>query len=74
MCSSDLEREIEYYNFPFGVPPYVHDASDRSGVASQTTRGLMVAVSHSMDLGEAESYSALGFRIGVNYVIYSMSH
>jgi len=27
-----------------------------------------------MDLGEAEKYLDLGFRIGVNFVIYSMTH
>jgi len=57
----------------------------RAGVASTTTNGrLMVAICHNMDLGDSwehadnprypEKYSALGFRIGVNYVIYSMTH
>ncbi len=45
---------------------------------------LMVAICHNVDLGDSwehadnpaypEKYSALGFRIGVNYVIYSMTH
>jgi hypothetical protein len=45
---------------------------------------LMVAICHNMDLGDSwehadnpaypEKFSALGFRIGVNYVIYSMTH
>jgi hypothetical protein len=45
---------------------------------------LMVAICHNMDLGDSwehadnpeypEKYSALGFRIGVNYVIYAMTH
>jgi len=44
----------------------------------------MVAICHNMDLGDSwehadnplypERFSALGFRIGVNYVIYSMTH
>jgi len=44
----------------------------------------MVAICYNMDLGDSwehadnpqypQKYSALGFRIGVNYVIYSMSH
>ena len=44
----------------------------------------MPATCHKRDLGDSwqhavnpqypENYSALGFRIGVNYVIYSMSH
>jgi hypothetical protein len=45
---------------------------------------LMVAICHNMDLGDSwehadnpqydEKFSALGIRIGVNYVVYSMSH
>ncbi|MBI1791404.1 MAG: DUF4159 domain-containing protein [Acidobacteria bacterium] len=45
---------------------------------------LMVAMCHNMDLGDSwehadnprypEKYSALGIRIGVNYVIYAMTH
>jgi hypothetical protein len=45
---------------------------------------LIVAICHNMDLGDSwehadnpeypEQYSALGFRIGVNYVVYAMTH
>lgn len=45
---------------------------------------VIVAICHNMDLGDSwehadnpqypEKYSALGFRIGVNYVVYSMTH
>jgi hypothetical protein len=45
---------------------------------------VMVAISFNSDLGDSwewadvprypEKYSALGIRIGVNYVVYSMSH
>ena len=45
---------------------------------------LMVAICHNMDLGDSwehadepeypEKYSALGFRIGVNYLVYAMTH
>jgi uncharacterized protein DUF4159 len=45
---------------------------------------LMVAICHNMDLGDSwehadnpkypEQFSALGFRIGVNYVVYAMTH
>ena len=45
---------------------------------------LMVAICHNMDLGDSwehadnpqypEKYSALGIRIGVNYILYSMTH
>jgi len=45
---------------------------------------LMVAICHNMDLGDSwehadnpdypQEFSALGIRIGINYVVYSMSH
>ena len=45
---------------------------------------LMVAICHNMDLGDSwehadnprylEKFSALGIRIGINYVVYSMTH
>ena len=45
---------------------------------------LMVAICHNMDLGDSwehadnpeypQQYSALGIRIGVNYVVYAMTH
>ena len=45
---------------------------------------LIVAICHNMDLGDSwehadnprypEQFSALGFRIGVNYVVYAMTH
>jgi len=45
---------------------------------------LMVAICHNVDLGDSwewadapeypEKFSAMGFRIGVNYVVYAMTH
>jgi hypothetical protein len=45
---------------------------------------LMVAICHNMDLGDSwenaddprypEKFSALGIRIGVDYIIYAMTH
>jgi len=45
---------------------------------------LMVAICHNMDLGDSwehadnpeypEKYSALGIRIGINYIVYAMTH
>ncbi len=45
---------------------------------------LMVAICHNMDLGDSwehadnplypEKYSALGIRIGINYIVYDMTH
>jgi hypothetical protein len=53
------------------------------GVRDDTGR-IMVAICHNMDLGDAwewadnphypERYTSLAYRIGVNYVIYSMTH
>ncbi len=45
---------------------------------------IMVAICHNMDVGDAwewadspaypERYASLAYRIGVNYIIYSMTH
>jgi hypothetical protein len=45
---------------------------------------VMVAICHNMDLGDAwehadnprypEKYTSLAYRIGINYIVYSMSH
>jgi hypothetical protein len=53
------------------------------GIYDQKGR-LVVAICHNMDLGDSwehadnpnypEQYSALGFRIGVNYIVYAMTH
>ena len=57
----------------------------RGGAESTTINGrLMVAICHNMDLGDSwehadnpeypEKFSALGIRIGINYVVYAMTH
>ncbi len=53
------------------------------GIQDKTGR-VVVGICHNMDLGDSwehadnpeypEKYSALGFRIGVNYVLYAMTH
>ena len=64
---------------------YEHDGIEPRWRGIYDDRGrLMVAICHNMDLGDSwehadnpqypEKYSALGFRIGVNYVIYAMTH
>jgi hypothetical protein len=64
---------------------YEHDGFEPRWRGIYDDRGrLMVAICHNMDLGDSwehadnplypEKFSALGFRIGVNYVIYSMTH
>ena len=64
---------------------YEHDGQEPRWRGIYDDRGrLMVAMCHNMDLGDSwehadnplypEKYSALGFRIGVNYVVYAMTH
>ena len=66
------------------VPQRRH-ASPRTGAASMTINGrVMVAITFNSDIGDSwewaddpsypEKYSALGIRIGVNDVIYAMTH
>lgn len=65
-------------------------ASRTSAEASESTGGpcwrgrVQVAICFNMDLGDAwewadyppypERYAALAYRIGVNYVVYAMTH
>jgi hypothetical protein len=62
-----------------------HDGFEARWRGIYDDRGrLMVAICHNMDLGDSwehadnpeypEKYSALGVRIGVNYIVYAMTH
>jgi hypothetical protein len=64
---------------------YEHDGFEPRWRGIYDDKGrLMVAMCHNMDLGDSwehadnplypEKFSALGFRIGVNYVVYAMTH
>ena len=64
---------------------YEHDGFEARWRGIYDDKGrLMVAICHNMDLGDSwehadnplypERYSALGIRIGVNYIVYSMTH
>jgi hypothetical protein len=64
---------------------YEHDGFEARWRGIYDDKGrVIVAICHNMDLGDSwehadnplypEKYSALGFRIGVNYVVYSMTH
>ena len=64
---------------------YEHDGFEARWRGIYDDKGrLMVAICHNVDLGDSwehadnplypEKFSALGFRIGVNYVVYSMTH
>ena len=64
---------------------YEYDGYDAKWRGIYDDKGrLMVAICHNMDLGDSwehadnpqysEKFSALGIRIGINYVVYSMTH
>ena len=64
---------------------YEYDGYEAAWRGIYDDRGrLVVAICHNMDLGDswehadnpqyAERFSALGIRIGINYVVYSMTH
>jgi hypothetical protein len=64
---------------------YEHDGVEARWRGIYDDKGrLMVAICHNMDLGDSwehadnpaypEKYSALGLRIGVNYIVYAMTH
>jgi len=72
-----LETGLTYEKGETGKDPHWRGIYDDRG-------RLMVAICHNMDLGDSwehadnpaypERFSDLGIRIGVNYVIYSMTH
>lgn len=64
---------------------YEQDGVDPKWRAVYDDKGrIMVAICHNMDLGDSwehadmprypEQYTSLGYRIGINYIIYSMTH
>jgi len=73
-----LRRGITYRNGPQG------GAIAHWRVIMDDKGRVMVAMSYNSDIGDSwewaddpeypEKYSALGIRIGVNYVIYSLTH
>jgi hypothetical protein len=72
-----LETGLTYEKGSSGKPPHWRGIYDDHG-------RLMVAICHNMDLGDSwehadnplypEKFSALGIRLGLNYLIYSMTH
>ena len=72
-----LETGLTFEKGSSGKPPHWRGIYDDQG-------RLMVAICHNMDLGDSwehadnpqypEKFSALGIRIGLNYLIYSMTH
>jgi Domain of unknown function (DUF4159) len=80
----------ERYQVPGAQVLYSHRTYERDGYEPRwrgiyDDKGrLMVAICHNMDLGDSwehadnpyypEQYSALGVRIGVDYIVYAMTH
>jgi hypothetical protein len=72
-----LETGLTYEKGESGKTPHWRGVYDDKG-------RLMVAICHNMDLGDSwehadnpqypEKFSALGIRIGLNYLVYSMTH
>jgi hypothetical protein len=72
-----LETGLTYEKGESGKTPHWRGIYDDHG-------RVMVAICHNMDLGDSwehadnpeypEKYSALGIRIGLNYIVYSMTH
>ncbi|HUQ93993.1 MAG TPA: DUF4159 domain-containing protein [Bryobacteraceae bacterium] len=83
----DLKDRIQVPGAQFlgsGVP-YEWDGFEAKWRGIYDDRGrLMVAICHNVDLGDSwewadepaypEKYSAMGIRIAMNYIVYSMSH
>jgi hypothetical protein len=83
----DLDQRFQVLgivNYPFDQT-HEYDGYDAHwrGIYDDNGR-LMVAVCHNMDLGDAwewadsphypEKYASLAYRIGINYIIYAMTH
>jgi len=78
------------YQVPGEQYVYTHRTAEKDGYEARwrgiyDDKGrVIVAICHNMDLGDSwehaddptypEQYSALGFRIGVNYLVYAMTH
>ena len=72
----------------YKVPDYPQGPDDGKGAhwrAIYDDKGhIMVAISYNSDIGDSwewsdrasypERFSALGIRIGINYVVYAMTH
>ena len=83
----DLDERFQVpgtVNYPF-TKTYEYDGYEAKwrGIYDDKHR-LMVAICHNMDLGDAwewadsphypEKYTSLAYRIGINYIVYSMTH
>lgn len=81
----DNRYQVAGYQFVESHVTYEYGGIEPRWRAIYDDKGrIMVAICHNMDLGDSwenaddplypERFSALGFRIGVNYVTYAMTH
>jgi hypothetical protein len=81
----DDRYQVPGEQFVYSHRTYEKDGYDARWRGIYDDKGrLMVAICHNMDLGDSwehadnpqypEQYSALGFRIGINYLVYAMTH
>ena len=86
----DLDDRYQVPGAQFLTSGHVYEKNEREGSPAHwrgiyDDRGrLMVAICHNMDLGDSwenaddprypEKFSALGIRIGIDYIIYAMTH
>lgn len=81
----DDRYQVPGYQFVYSHRRYEKDGFEPEWRAIFDDHGrVMVAICHNMDLGDSwenaddplypEQFSALGMRIGVNYIVYAMSH
>jgi len=81
----DDRYQVPGEQFVYSHQKYEKDGYDARWRGIYDDKGrVVVAICHNMDLGDSwehadnpeypEQYSALGFRIGVNYLVYAMTH
>ena len=73
-----------WVNYPFRRT-YEYDGIEPKWRAIYDDKGrIMVAICHNMDLGDAwewadnpnypEKYASVAYKVGINYIIYAMTH
>ena len=81
----DDRYQVPGEQFVYTHRRWEHDGYDARWRGIYDDKGrLMVAICHNMDLGDSwehadnpmypEEFSALGMRIGINYIVYAMTH
>ena len=83
----DLDKRFQVpgYQFVYSGRTFEYDGYEADWRAIYDAKGrIQVAICHNMDLGDAwewsdnpqypEPYAGLAYRIGINYIVYSMTH